>query len=101
MTDWELITEQIHRAMKSVKTAHEASENLQSEVNAKNLDAFALELSRLNKQLSRMKWALEDPEYSMDEVINYLSMLLSGKTSYRKSGEVETLSAPEEERIAK
>lgn len=101
MTDWELITEQIHRAMKSVKTAQEASENLQSEVNAKNLDAFALELSRLNKQLSRMKWALEDPEYSMDEVINYLSMLLSGKTSYRKSGEVETPSAPEEEPIAK
>lgn len=97
MTDWELITEQIHRAMKSVKTAQEASENLQTEINAKNLDAFALELSRLNKQLSKMKWALEDPEYSMDEVINYLSLLLSGKSAYRRSGEIEVPEPPEAE----
>jgi hypothetical protein len=76
--------------MKSVESAQQASEELQNEVNKENLDAFAIELARLEKHLRAMKWALDNPgQYSMDEVISYLSEMVSGKpAAYRTSKEI-------------
>jgi chromosome segregation ATPase len=90
MTDWEQLSEQIHRAMEQVDSAQQASEALKSEVTAENLDAFALELNRLLERLTSMQYALEhSDQYSMDEVIGTLSELLSGKpVQYRRSQEI-------------
>lgn len=90
MTDWELISEQIHRAMEQVDSAQQASEALKSDVNAENLDAFTLELNKLLERLTSMQFALEHSgQYSMDEVIGTLSELLSGKpVKYRRSQEI-------------
>ncbi len=90
MTDWELLSEQIHRAMEQVDSAQRASVALKTEVNAQNLDAFTLELQRLLERLTSMQYALEHSgQYSMDEVINTLSELVSGKpVKYRRSKEI-------------
>lgn len=91
MTDWEKISEQIHQAMLSVEAAQQASEALQAEVNAKNLDNFTSELSMLEKNLTALNWVLEHTgQYSMDEVIEYLHELMSGKPAkYRTSIPIE------------
>jgi hypothetical protein len=101
MTDWELVSEQIHRAMRSVEDAHKASETLQNELNEQNLDTFRLELKKLYAELSEVQWALEHSGlYSMDEINNFLSKLLSGKKAdYRTSTEVESPSSKEENQV--
>ncbi|MFN2196872.1 MAG: hypothetical protein ACK2UW_12190 [Anaerolineales bacterium] len=98
MTDWELISEQIHQAMLSVEAAQQASEALQAEVNAKNLDNFTSELSMLEKNLTALNWVLEHTgQYSMDEVIEYLHELMSGKPAkYRTSIPIERAELREE-----
>lgn len=90
MTDWEWLSEQIHRAMEQVDSAQRASVALKTEVNAQNLDAFTLELQKLLERLTSMQYALEHSgQYSMDEVINTLSELVSGKpVKYRRSKEI-------------
>lgn len=98
MTDWEAITEQIHRAMISVGAAQQASENLQAEVNAKNLDHFTEELARLEKNLAALSWALEHAgQYSMDETIAYLAELIGGEPArYRTSTPIEKIGLQED-----
>ena len=87
MTDWDLMAEQIHRAMQMVNQAQQASEKLANQPTEENLSVFQENMQRLQSELCSMQWALEHPgQYSMDEVIAELNRLLSGKTAaYRLS----------------
>lgn len=87
MTDWDLMAEQIHRAMQMVNQAQEAGEKLANHADAESLTAFQENMQRLQSELCSMQWALEHPgQYSMDEVIAELNRLLSGKkAAYRLS----------------
>jgi hypothetical protein len=92
MTDWDLMAEQIHRAMQMVNKAQQASEKLATKPNEENLSVFQDNMRRLQNELCSMQWALEHPgQYSMDEVIAELNRLLSGKTAaYRSSKPIST-----------
>lgn len=82
MTDWELITEQIQNAMRSVDKASEAGENLRNETTPQNVDAFTEQLNELCDHLSTMKQILEhESGFSMDELADALSKLLSGEAA--------------------
>jgi hypothetical protein len=86
MTDWERMKEQIAQAMQSAE-ALENGETLQAQDYTEVLDATKAELIRLETQLKRLQWALDNPgQYSMDEVFRILSRLISGQPcAYRKS----------------
>lgn len=98
MTDWDLMAEQIHRAMQIVNKAQEAGEKLADHANAENLTAFQEKMHRLQSELCSMQWALDHPgQYSMDEVISELNRLLSGKpAAYRSSKPVSEVQKPGE-----
>jgi hypothetical protein len=91
MTDWDTIIEQIRRAMEMVDEAHQASENLQNNVTATNVDAFTRQVNRLRSELGSIQWALDHPgQVSMDEVVDALNRLFSGKSvGYRTSPPVD------------
>lgn len=97
MTDWELMKEQIQRAMRSAE-ALEPGETLPAAVYAEVLDDTKAELIRLETQLKRLKWALDQPgQYSMDEIFAILSRLIGGQPcAYRKSLHITRIPETEE-----
>lgn len=87
MTDWDRIIEGIQRAMMGVEHAYRAGETLKASPNAESLDAFTVELKRLQEKLEEITWVLEHPgQYSMDEVNDALNRILGGQPAgYRRS----------------
>ena len=87
MADWDLIVEQIETAMQAVDQAHEASENLRNHTNHETFDEFTLQMQDLCEHLSSLKKILEHTStYSMDELIDALSQMTSGKpAAYRRT----------------
>jgi hypothetical protein len=87
MTDWELISAQIHRAMEAVDEAHEASNSLRKKPSAETLDNFQEKMRHLCEHLQDLKYNMnhEDIVFS-DEVVDALSEIFSGhEAPYRKS----------------
>jgi len=87
MTDWDLIVEYIKNAMQAVDKAHEASEKLRNEVTLDTFDEFRAHMQELCEHLSALKYALEHSStYTMDELVDVLSMMYSGKrAAYRRT----------------
>ncbi len=91
MTDWERMTEEIHRAMEAVDAAQKASKALQSNVNGETLDAFQQEVRRLQEELKSLDWLMKHPgSIQMDELALQVREWLEGKREgYRRSPKVE------------
>ena len=87
MADWDLIVEQIQTAMQAVEQAHEASEKLRNHTTPETLDEFTLQMQELSEHLGALKKVLEHTStYSMDELIDALSQMSSGKpAAYRRT----------------
>lgn len=98
MTDWEMYAENVRRAMSLIDRAHVRSQELQREQSHAALLAFTKEIEHLKTELEILVWALEHPgQYAMDEVVDSLNVLISGKpASYRTSRHVEMREPPEE-----
>lgn len=92
MTDWDLIVENIQKAMQAVDQAHEASENLRNHVSADTIDDFKVHMLELCEHLSVLKYALEHAStYAMDELIDVLSQMYSGKpAAYRRTQRIRS-----------
>lgn len=87
MTDWDLIVENIQKAMQAVDQAHEASQNLRNEVTPETFDEFKAHMQELCDHLSALKNAMEHSStYTMDELVDVLSQMYSGKpAAYRRT----------------
>ena len=87
MTDWDQIVENIQNAMQAVNKAHEASENLRNGVTPDTVDEFQTHMQELSDHLSALKSAMEhSTAYTMDELVDVLSQLYSGKpAAYRRT----------------
>lgn len=96
MTDWEDITNNIKRAMQAVNDAQEASETLMNETNMENLKTFQEQMAKLQEELCSTQWALDHAgQYSMDEVIDALNKMFSGRPApYRSSQPVDISTKP-------
>lgn len=92
MTDWDLITEQIQNAMQAVDRAHEASENLRNHTTPEAFDTFKAQMQELCEHLSSLKKVMEHSStYSMDELVDVLSQMYSGKpAAYRRIQHIES-----------
>jgi len=87
MTDWNLIVEQIQNAMQAVDQAHEASENLRNHTTPDTFDDFQAQMQELCEHLRALKNVLEHTgAYTMDELVDALSHMQSGKpAAYRRT----------------
>ena len=87
MTDWNQIIENIQNAMQAVDQAHEASEKLRNHVSPGTFDEFNTHMQVLCEHLSALKNAMEhSSDYSMDELVDVLSQMYSGKpAAYRRT----------------
>ena len=87
MTDWDLIVEQIQNAMQAVDQAHEASKNLRNQATPETFDEFTTHMQELCEHLSALQKVLEHTStYTMDELIDALSQMQSGKpAAYRRT----------------
>jgi cobalamin biosynthesis Mg chelatase CobN len=85
MTDWEEITGYIQNAMQAVDQAHQVSENLRNHTTPENFNAFKEHMQELYEHLGTLKYLMEhESKASMDEVVDALSWMFSGKpASYR------------------
>lgn len=96
MTDWELISAQIHRAMDAVDEAHAASTALREQPSTSTLDAFQEKMNKLSEHLQALKYSMnhEDIIFS-DEVVDTLSEIFSGhEAPYRKSPRTQDATKP-------
>jgi hypothetical protein len=87
MTDWEMISEQIHQAMEAVDKAHAASNALRKQPSAATLDVFQEQMGKLCDHLQALKYRMnhEDIVFS-DEVVDAMSKIFTGhEAPYRKS----------------
>jgi len=91
MTDWDLIMEYIHNAMQAVDQAHEVGEKLRNHTTPEHFDEFKVYMDELYDHLRVLKQALEhESTYSMDELVDVLSKMYSGKPSaYRRTEKIE------------
>lgn len=96
MTDWELISAQIHRAMEAVDEAHAASSALREKPSASTLDVFQEKMGELCKHLQALKYRMEHEDIVFsDEVVDALSELFTGHDApYRKSPRTEEAPKP-------
>ena len=92
MTDWDLIIENIQNAMQAVEHTHEAGENLRNHTTPETFDEFRAHMEELCSHLSTLKNVLEhSTTYGMDELIDALSEMFSGKpAAYRKTQHIKT-----------
>ena len=92
MTDWDLITEQIQNAMQAVDRAHEAGENLRNHTTPETFDEFKAHMQELSDHLAALNTVLaHSPTYSMDELVDTLSQMYSGKpAAYRRTQHIES-----------
>lgn len=91
MTDWDLITEAIQRAMEAVERTQKAGENLRNHTSAETFDEFRAEMEKLYERLSHLKTALEhESTFALDELIDRLNMAFIGRPAdYRKTPRIE------------
>ena len=87
MTDWDLMTEYIHNAMRVVDKAHVASRQLREDANPETFDNFRAQMEELIDHLSKLLTVLENEEaYAVDELTDWLSKAFTGKPSeYRRT----------------
>jgi hypothetical protein len=87
MTDWDLIVENMQNALQAIDQAHTASENLRNHVSTDTFDEFNTHMQELCERLSSLKKAIEHSStYSMDELVDVLSQIYSGKpAAYRRT----------------
>lgn len=87
MTDWDLIVENIQNALQAIDQTHAASENLRNHVSPDTFDEFNTHMQELCEHLSSLKKAMEHSStYTMDELIDALSQIYSGKpAAYRRT----------------
>lgn len=92
MTDWDLMVENIQKAMQAIDQVHEASEDLRNHVAPDTLDEFKAHMQELCEHLSTLKNALEHScSYMMDELVDVQSKIYTGKpAAYRRSQEIGT-----------
>jgi hypothetical protein len=92
MTDWELISEQIHQAMEAIDEAHAASTALREKPSVPALDELQEKMKKLCEHLQALKYNMnhEDIVFA-DEVVDTLSEIFSGhEAPYRKSPRTDT-----------
>ena len=91
MTDWDLIIENMQKAMQAMDHTHEAGENLRNHTTPETFDEFRDHMEELCSHLSALKNILEHGgTYTMDEMMDALSEMFSGKpAAYRKTQHIE------------
>ena len=62
MTDWDLMTEYIHRAMHVVDKAHAASRQMRENANPETFDNFRAQLQELTEDLTKLQTVLNNQE---------------------------------------
>ena len=87
MTDWDLMTEYIHNAMKVVDKAHAATRQLRENATPETFDNFRAQLDELVEHLTKLQTVLENQEaFALDELADWLSKAFTGKPSeYRRT----------------
>lgn len=91
MSELEEIGEMIRNTMRLLEQAQEAGEQLRNHTNRENLDEFRARTLELQRELERLQQVLQhESTYSMDELIDLLSRLFSGRpAAYRRIPPVE------------
>lgn len=91
MSELEEIGEAIRRAMALLEQTQEAGEQLRNHANRENLDDFRQKALALQEELARLHQVLQrESTYSMDELIDLLNRMFSGKgVAYRRIPPVE------------
>jgi len=86
MTDWDLITSQIMKAMAAVEVAHLAGKALQDDPTLEKLSEFKEQMSDLANDLEEIKYFMEHEDLVFsDDVADALSQMFTGKPApYRK-----------------
>ncbi len=87
MTDWELISSQIQRAMAAVEDAHMVSQALRDEPTPEKLTKFQKKMGELARELDNIEYFLEHEDMVFsDDVSDVLSEIFTGKPApYRKT----------------
>jgi hypothetical protein len=87
MTDWDLMTENIHNAMHVVDRAYAASRQLRENANLETFDNFRAQLQGLTEDLTKLQTVLNNQEaFALDELADWLSKAFTGKLSpYRRT----------------
>ncbi len=87
MTDWELITAQIKKAMSAVEDAHEAGKALKDDPSPERLGEFQKQMADLSKDLESIEYFLEHEDWVLtDDISDVLSEAFSGKPApFRKT----------------
>ncbi len=87
MTDWDLITSQIVKAMEAVEDAHLAGKALQDEPTPEKLSEFKKQMSDLANDLKEIQYFMEHEDLVFsDDIADVLSEMFTGKPApYRKS----------------
>lgn len=91
MTDWDEIVTNIQNAMLAVDKAHEAGNNLRNHASADTIDEFKTHMENLYAHLNDLTKILDHiSTYSMDELVDVLSQMYSGKpAAYRRTRHIE------------
>lgn len=82
MTDWELITSQIERALTALDQAQQAGQTLRQQTTVENLDLFQQQMHSLTEHLEHFRYIMEhQDEVFADDLADALSDLWSGQPS--------------------
>jgi hypothetical protein len=87
MTDWDLITEYIHKAMQAVDDAHDASHDLRKNATVEAFDEFRGKMAELTEHLTKLQTVLSNEEaFAVDELVDWISKAYTGHPSdYRRT----------------
>ena len=87
MTDWDLMVDNIQRAMDALDKAHKAKNELRENVTPETLDEFRVQMDDLVQHLTNLQAVLDNQEaFALDEAADWLSRAFTGNPSdYRRT----------------